>query len=138
MPQRVSAKRRIRQQRRQLDATTRLLDNDRSWFARHPVALVRFRPERPGDFGLLRLQGQEPPAYVPDGLDPTAPLSWVAVVEVLRAIGLPPSVGTLRCRIRTVPIRSRRLQAQMAQVFAIAVCRDVLALGKVARERLSA
>lgn len=119
--------RRIRQQRRQLDATARSLDSDRAWFARHPNALVRFRPERPGDFGLLRLQGEEPPAYVPEELDATAPLGWVAVVDVLKAIGLPSDEGGLRCRMRTVPIRSRRLQAEMAEVFAIAVCQDVLA-----------
>jgi len=78
---------------------------------------------------LLNLQRQEPPVYVPLGLDPGAPLSWVAVVDVLRATGLPAPLGggSLRARIRTVPIRSKRLQAEMAEVFAIAVCRDVLA-----------
>ncbi len=126
MPQRISAARRIYLHRRQLDFTARLLDSDRAWFARYYNALVRFRPERPGDFGLLRLQGEEPPAYIPEGLDATARLSWVAVVDVLKAIGLPTDEGGLRCRIRTVPIRSRRLQAEMAEVFAIAVCRDVL------------
>ena len=102
---------------------------DSRWFRRHPQALVRFRPERPGDFALLSLQGQEPPAYVPAGLDPAAPLCWVAVVDVLRSTGLPEPEGggSLRARIRTVPIRSRWLQAEMAEVFAIAVCRDVLA-----------
>jgi len=90
---------------------------------------VRFRPEKPGDFALLSLQGEDPPVCVPAELDPDAPLSWVAVVDVLRATGLPvPSGGgSLRARIRTVPIRSKCLQAEMAEVFAIAVCRDVLA-----------
>jgi hypothetical protein len=32
----------------------------------------------------------------------------------------------MRVRIRTVPIRSPRLQAQMAEEFAIAVCQDLL------------
>jgi len=47
----------------------------------------------------------------------------------LRAIDLPAAAGDGRlcARIRTVPIRSRKLKAQMAEVFAIAVCRDVLA-----------
>ena len=102
---------------------------DSQWFARNPQALVRFRPERHGDFGLLDLQGREAPAFIPEGLDPAAPLNWVAVVDVLRAIDLPAAAGggSLRARIRTVPIRSRKLKAQMAEVFAIAVCRDVLA-----------
>ncbi len=140
MSQRVLATRRIRQQRRQLDATTLVLVSDRAWFAKRPNALVRFRPERPGDFGLLRLQGEEPPTYAPNGLDPTASLSWVAVVDVLRAIEMPAADGSLRCRIRTVPICSRRLQAEMAEVFAIAVCRDVLAQLEAQRlnQRLSA
>jgi len=132
--QRVSAVRRIRQQRRQVTALTRLLESDRAWFDRNPQSMVRFRPERPGDFGLLRLQGEQPPVYVPAALDPTAPQAWVAVVEVMRAI------GSLRWRIRTVPMRSRRLQAEMAEVFAIAVCRDVLALleAQPLNQRLSA
>jgi len=89
---------------------------------------VRFRPERRADFELLSLQGQEPPAFIPEALDPTTPLTWVAVVDVLRALGLPaaPHQGAVRARIRTVPIRSRALQASMAEVFAIAVCRDLL------------
>lgn len=67
---------------------------------------------------------------IPDGLDPTAPLTWVAVVDILRAAGLStgPCSGAIRTRIRTVPIRSRALQASMAEVFAIAVCKDLLQL----------
>ena len=126
---RLSATSQIRRQRRRLTGSLQVLQSDRHWFLRHPRALVRFRPERRGDFALLALQGREPPAFLPDGLDPAAPLNWVAVVDVLRAIDLPlpPGQGALRARIRTVPIRSRRLQAQMGEVFAIAVCRDVLA-----------
>ena len=129
MADRLLGTRRIRVQRRRLPAARQVVISDSRWFRRHAQALVRFRPERPGDFALLSLQGQEPPAFVPDGLDPAAPLSWVAVVDVLRATGLPgpEGAGGLRTRLRTVPIRSRRLQAEMAEVFAIAVCRDVLA-----------
>jgi len=91
--------------------------------------MVRFRPAKTGDFALLLDQSKVPPAYVPPGLDASVPMTWVAVVDMLRATGLPspPDGGSLRTRIRTVPIRSRRLQAEMAEVFAIAVCRDVLA-----------
>ena len=116
----------IRRHRRYLDSTERLLLSDSKWFYLYPAALVRFRPQRQADFALLDIQGQEPPAFIPDGLNPAAPLSWVAVVDVMRAIGMP-SQGSIRARIRTVPIRSRLLQGQMAELFAIAVCKNVLA-----------
>ena len=116
----------IRRHRRYLDSTERLLLSDSKWFCLYPAALVRFRPQRQADFALLDIQGQEPPAFIPDGLNPAAPLSWVAVVDVMRAIGMS-SQGSIRARIRTVPIRSRLLQGQMAELFAIAVCKNVLA-----------
>jgi hypothetical protein len=121
-----SARRPIRLHRRRVDAAERVFFSDSSWFARYPQALVRFRPQRPGDFTLLEAQDCEPPAFIPQGLNPSATLSWVAVVDVMRAIGEPCS-GSIRARIRTLPIRSRRLQGQMAELFAIAVCQDVLA-----------
>ena len=118
----------LRRHRRLLRLARQVSSSDLQWFDRYPARLVRFRPERPADFELLTLQGQEPPAFIPEGLDPTSPLTWVAVVDVLRAVGLPaaPHQGAVRARIRTVPIRSRALQAAMAEVFAIAVCRDLL------------
>ena len=114
--------------RRLLRPSRQVSSSDKQWFERYPTRLVRFRPERRADFELLTLQGQEPPAFIPEGLDPRSPLTWVAVVDVLRAAGLPavPHHGAIRARIRTVPIRSRALQASMAEVFAIAVCRDLL------------
>lgn len=118
----------LRRHRRLLAPTRRVSLSDRQWFERYSTKLVRFRPERRADFALLSLQGQEPPAFIPYGLDPVGPLTWVAVVDVLRATGLPaaPHHGAIRTRIRTVPMRSRALQASMAEVFAIAVCRDLL------------
>jgi hypothetical protein len=87
--------------------------------------MVRFRPQRPREFDLIP-PDVEPPAFVPAQLDPDAPLTWVAVVDLCRALGLPSGDGALRVRMRTVPIRSRRLQARMSEEFAIAVCRDLL------------
>ena len=117
-----------RRRPRLLPASRLVTSSDKQWFERYPTRFVRFRPERRADFELLSLQGQEPPAFIPEGLDPTSPLTWVAVVDVLRATGLPavPHYGAIRARIRTVPIRSRALKASMAEVFAIAVCRDLL------------
>ncbi len=67
--------------------------------------------------------------FVPPGVDATAPLSWVAVVHLSRILDPDQgsAEGSIRARICTVPIRSKRFQAQMAQVFAEAVCRDLLA-----------
>jgi hypothetical protein len=87
--------------------------------------MVRFRPQQTADFRLIP-PGVEPPCFVPSRINTDAPLSWVAVVDLVRALGLPPGDGGMRVRIRTVPIRSRRLQAQMSEEFAIAVCRDLL------------
>lgn len=114
---------------RQLSSSQRqLFASDREWFERCPTRLVRFRPERRADFEHLTIHGHEPPAFIPEGLDPTVPLTWVAVVDVLRAIGVScsPHHEAIRSRIRTVPIRGRALQAAMAEVFAIAVCQDLL------------
>jgi hypothetical protein len=87
--------------------------------------MVRFRSQRPREFALIP-PDVEPPSFVPVQLATDAPLTWVAVVDLCRALGLPSGHGGLRVRIRTVPIRSRRLQAQMAEEFAIAVCHDLL------------
>ena len=128
MPADAATVRASRRHRRLLRLARQISSSDKQWFERYPTRFVRFRPERCADFELLSLQGQEPPAFIPEGLDPTSPLTWVAVVDVLRALGLPasPHQGAIRARIRTVPIRSRALQAAMAEVFAIAVCRDLL------------
>ncbi len=87
--------------------------------------MVRFRPQRTADFCLFP-PDFDPPCFVPSHINTAAPLSWVAVVDLFRALGLPPGDGGMRVRIRTVPIRSPRLQAQMAEEFAIAVCQDLL------------
>jgi hypothetical protein len=121
-----SARRRlIRTHRQRAASLEKLVESDRLWFANRPVRIVRFRPQRPGDFVLMP-PGQEPPCYVPSQLAVQTSLTWVAVVDVCRALGLPSGDVGLRVRMRTVPIRSRRLQTQMAEEFAIAVCRDLL------------
>jgi len=115
--------------RRALALSRQAADSDQSWFEAHPTRLVRFRTELLGEFDLLTLQGQEVPALIPEGLDPTRLLTWVAVVDISRAAGfpMPTHLGAIRTRIRTVPIRSRSLQAAMSELFAIAVCKDLVA-----------
>ena len=101
---------------------------DADWFIRQPGRIVRFRPERKADFSLLPAS-TTPPTFVPHQLDADGPLIWVAVIDILRAADLPalPGQGVLRSRVRTVPIRSRRLQLCLEEEFAIAVCSELLA-----------
>ena len=102
--------------------------SDTDWFLRHPGRIVRFRPERKSDFSLLP-PSTPPPTFVPHQLDADAPLIWVAVIDILRSVDLPalPGQGALRSRVRTLPIRSRRLQLCLEEEFAIAVCSELLA-----------
>ena len=105
------------------------VEADRLWFALHLQAVVRFRPVARTEFRALALRQQQPPSFVPPGLDAAVPCTWVAVVDLVRALdpGATAAEGSIRCRIRTVPIRSRQLQARMADVFVKAVCRQLLA-----------
>jgi hypothetical protein len=105
------------------------VEADRLWFGRHPLAVVRFRPVARAEFRALALRHQQPPSFVPPGLDAAVPCTWVAVVDLVRTLdpGAISAEGSIRCRIRTVPIRSRQLQARMADVFVKAVCRQLLA-----------
>ena len=100
---------------------------DTDWFHRNPGRIVRFRPERKADFSLLPAF-TTPPAFVPHQLDADGPLNWVAVIDILRAVDLPalPGQGALRSRVRTLPIRSRRLQLCLEEEFAIAVCYELI------------
>jgi hypothetical protein len=122
---RSTRRRLIRRHEQRVSSLSGVLESDRRWFARRPSCMVRFRPQLPGDFGLMP-SAIEPPLYIPPQLDPGAPLTWVAVVDLCRVLAVSPGDGGLRVRMRTVPIRSRRLQAQMAEEFAIAVCHDLL------------
>ena len=124
----------VRYQQRSLDRHRSRLSQLRSlryadadWFLRNPGRIVRFRPERKADFSLLPAS-TIPPTFVPHQLDADGPLIWVAVIDILRAVDLPalPGQGALRARVRTVPIRSRRLQLCLEEEFAIAVCYELL------------
>ena len=102
-----------------------LCQADSEWFQRNPDRIVRFRPERKADF-LALPASKEVPIFIPHQLDADGPLSWVAVVDVVRAIGIPVESGALRSRVRTLPIRSRRIQLCLEEEFAIAVCQELL------------
>ena len=106
----------------------RAVTKDRLWFERHPHARVRFRRVFPGEFTALQTAGKQVPNYLPPGVDPATPRIWVAVVDLSRVLGSSPGDGVLRARIRTVPIRSKRLQQAAAELLQEAVLAEVLQL----------
>ena len=86
---------------------------DRLWFQNNPAALVRFRIASPGEFTPLYAMGEQPPSFRPSICKPTAPLRWVAVVDLMRVAGSPmadPEEATIRLRLRIPAIRSFRRQ----------------------------
>ena len=113
---------------RALRAMRRAVTKDRLWFERHPHARVRFRRVFPGEFTALQTAGKQVPNYLPPGVDPATPCIWVAVVDLSRLLGSSPGDGVLRARIRTVPIRSRRLQQAAAELLQEDVLAEVLQL----------
>ena len=110
------------------DQAVRTVIGDRMWFSRHTQARVRFRPERPGEFSPLEAAGHTVPAFIPRILSPATPLSWVAVIELTRALTTDEQADqpSLRIRLRTVPIRSRELQMRLAPLYEKAVVQDFL------------
>jgi len=115
----------VARHRARLSQLRSLRQADSDWFRRNPGRIVRFRPERKADFASLS-PSEALPTFIPHQLDVVGPLGWVAVVDVFRAIGIPVESGSLRSRVRTLPIRSRRLQLCLEDEFAIAVCQEVL------------
>ena len=102
--------------------------SDRAWFAHHPHARVRFRPERPGEFFPLEAAGHSVPAFTPHQHAPEIPLSWVAVLELSRLLGIEDQADLSSCRVRlrTIPIRSKAMQHRLAPVYEEAVLKDFL------------
>ena len=86
---------------------------DRLWFQNNPYALVRFRPAAPGEFTPLYAMGEQPPSFHPSVCRPSAPLRWVAVIDLMRLAGSPPAdpeEARVRLRIRIPAIRSFKRQ----------------------------
>lgn len=110
------------------DQASAAVAGDRAWFSRNPGVRIRFRVARPGEFTPLEAAGHVVPALVPSGVDPAAPLTWVAVIELSRCLGTeqPADGSSIRVRLRTVPIRSRSLQRRLASVYEHAVVQDFL------------
>jgi len=74
--------------------------DDRLWFAKHPKAIVRFRKTAEGEFDPLLRHGAEPPHFRPSFSKTTAPLGWVAVVDLMQLLGEAADGITPNARVR--------------------------------------
>ena len=102
---------------------------DRLWFQNNPDALVRFRTASPGEFTPLFERGEQPPFFRPSICRPTAPLRWVAVVDLMRLASsalADPEEPTVRLRLRIPAIRSFRRQEQAKAELLDAVAAELL------------
>ena len=98
---------------------------DRLWFQNNLDAIVRFRSAVPGEFMPLQAVGEQPPLFRPSVCRASAPLRWVAVVDLMRLAGstdLDPAELTLRLRLRVPAIHGaqRRRKAEEEILDAIA------------------
>ena len=99
--------------------------DDRLWFHRHPAAIVRFRKSAEGEFDPLTQHGETPPAFRPSGSRAGAPLSWVAVVDLMQLLGtsseLPNEPGVrLRLQTPAIPLASQQRAAKQELMDAVA------------------
>ena len=102
---------------------------DRLWFQHNPVALVRFRTASPGEFKPLHAIGEQPPCFRPSVCRPSAPLNWVAVVDLMRLAGsqsADPEEATVRLRLRIPAIRSFRRQEKAKAELLDAIAAELL------------
>ncbi|WP_115016085.1 hypothetical protein [Synechococcus sp. UW140] len=103
---------------------------DRLWFQRHPTAIVRFRKSASGEFAPLQKQGDEPPAFRPSFSKASAPLSWVAVVDLMQLLGSSAgqaeSAPCARLRLRTPALRSKDHRQAAKQELMEAVAAELL------------
>ena len=107
--------------------------DDRLWFHRHPAAVVRFRASAQGEFDPLTQLGETPPAFRPSDSRADAPLSWVAVVDLMQLMGtsteLPNDPG-VRLRLQTPAIPLAEHQRAAKQELMEAVAAELLVQAK--------
>lgn len=99
------------------------IKDDRLWFQNHPSTIIHFRKLAQGEFAPLLQHGEEPPSFRPSFSKRNAPLSWVAVVNLMSLLGASSESETpsARLRIRIPAIRSKghRVTAKNELVSAI-------------------
>ena len=103
---------------------------DRLWFQNNPDALVRFRTASPGEFTPLFERGEQPPFFRPSICRPTAPLRWVAVVDLIRLVStgdLDPDEPTARLRLKIPALVSRDRRRRAEQELKQAIAAELLA-----------
>lgn len=85
------------------------IKDDRLWFQNHPSTIIHFRKLAQGEFAPLLEHGEEPPSFRPSFSKRNAPLSWVAVVNLISLIGASAEneAPSARLRIRIPAIRSK-------------------------------
>ena len=110
--------------------TRDILINDRLWFERHPLAIVRFRRQHTQEFAKLIDQNQQAPVFIPsfcttDRLS----LSWVAVVDVFQLLqdSNTSADGTrLRLRMQTIPLHRADQRAKAREELIQVVATELL------------
>ena len=105
--------------------------DDRLWFQRHPTAIVRFRKSAPGEFAPLQQHGEDAPCFRPSFSKSNAPLSWVAVVDLMQLLGSngdsEATASCARLRLRTPALRSTDHRQAAKQELMEAVAAELLA-----------
>ena len=102
---------------------------DRCWFQTNPSAIVRFRSASEGEFTPLQAIGAVPPSFRPSFCRDNAPLSWVAVVDLMRLAGSPstqPDEPTVRLRLQIPAIRSVKRQQKAKAELLDAIAAELL------------
>ena len=107
--------------------------DDRLWFHRHPAAVVRFRASAKGEFDPLTQHGETPPTFRPSVSHASAPLNWVAVIDLMQLLGtssgLPNDRG-VRLRLQTPAIPLAEHQRAAKQELMEAVAAELLVQAK--------
>lgn len=103
---------------------------DREWFERHPNATVRLRKETTSDFADLINQGHEVPTFMPRSFHQHTRLTGVAVINLTRLIDAKArnDLGTIRVRLRTVAVRSKKHRQLLAEELQRAVAEELISL----------
>ena len=107
--------------------------DDRLWFHRHPAAVVRFRASAKGEFDPLTQHGETPPTFRPSVSHASAPLNWVAVVDLMQLLGTSSRLTNdrgVRLRLQTPAIPLAEHQRAAKQELMEAVAAELLLQAK--------
>ena len=102
--------------------------NDSLWFQKHPDKIVRFRRSAGGEFQPVLNHGEEPPSFRPSFSRSNAPLTWVAVIDLMRLLGEPHDheAPRVRLRLRIPALRSTHNQQAAEQELIDGICAELL------------